>query len=241
MNETLRSRLLPALALLACGALTAAVAGCVIQTGTFPNSTTGGNNVANNGVNNGTNNGTNNGANNGINNSTNNGTNNGANNGSNNNGTNGYAFVLIEDLSEGDDASAAPGADIDAVCLLIDGEQHCATTVGDFNIGGAANMFIDTAGVIGPPDSECMAQNFTALGGNSAGSYIVLSFADEGFDGVFNSGDEVVVYELGQTLCPDLVDAVDEPTRVSVSASTDLATFVVIGETGVGRNVLQVP
>lgn len=149
-------------------------------------------------------------------------------------------FVLIEDmtpLTAGD----APGVDLDAVSILKagGGGEKFATAIEDAQIGGSMNEFKDVSQALGEPDSACKKQNFVSLGGKENGGFVVLSFASENEDVVLENGDSVRVYELGQTFCNNSTYD-DDPYSVSISVSTNLGTFVEIGEGGVGKNTVLV-
>lgn len=153
-----------------------------------------------------------------------------------------YRFVLIEDASPVGDASA-PGAQIDAigVGLLPSGEiAHWATSVEDFNIGGAGNDFSDVAELLGVPDAGCELQNVTALGGAEDGGYVIVGFGGAE-DVTFASGMPVVVEELGPTSCPDQDGWVDNEVMVSVSSSADRGTFLLVGTISEGSNAVTIP
>lgn len=151
-----------------------------------------------------------------------------------------YAFVLIEDLTD-PVAGDSPGADLDAVSVTIDGVEHFATTVEDFNLGYTNNDYLNVNEVLGAPDSGCTKQNFVSLGGAQASGYIIVGFANEETDAFFTSGDSVTVYELGPTTCPSQANWDDDPYSVGVSISTDRGSFTEIGYGGMGNNTLIVP
>ena len=208
--------------------------GCGIAGTTFPRG--GGDNATgNNGFNNGGNNDANNASNND---GSNNNTNNGANN-DNNDAPLVYAAVLIEDFSLPEPGDEAPGVDIDAICIDRDGEELCAENAEDFDILGNDNNFTDVRLALGPPDSGCEAENFVSLGG--MGGYIVVSFGEMSIE----SGDEIVVFELGPSLCPEQSEWVDDEYDVSLSVSVtcngDADCFEFIGSGGPGQNVFVVP
>jgi hypothetical protein len=146
-------------------------------------------------------------------------------------------YVLIEDLSsntQGDN----PGADIDAIALSKNGVEYPATSIEDYNIA-MGSVSVDPNQALGAPDSACEAQNFVALGGS--GGYLVVSFDTVEEDIEIESGDEIIVYELGATVCPNRPSWMDDPVSVGISSSTDVSTFTDIGTVGNGVNVVQVP
>ena len=139
-----------------------------------------------------------------------------------------YRYVLITDKTVGA-AGDYPGIDLDAVGIVkVGGGESFASVVMDSMIGTDGNQASDPTQVVGAPDADCVANSgkFTALGGE--GNYVVLGFED----GVtIASGDTIKVYELGATLC-NMFD--DDPATVSVSISTDVGSFIEVGEAGNG-------
>ncbi|MEO1273215.1 MAG: thrombospondin type 3 repeat-containing protein, partial [Myxococcota bacterium] len=112
-------------------------------------------------------------------------------------------FVLIEDTTE-EAIGSSPGTDIDAIGIVkASGTTHWASSVEDFNIanGDGTNEFINTAELLGAPDSDCAVRNFTALGGSKEGGRVIVSFASTDFDGSIENGDRIRVVELGETEC----------------------------------------
>jgi hypothetical protein len=156
-----------------------------------------------------------------------------------------YRFVMLEDESTDNLDGATPGADIDAIGLDVNGDtlvDHWATTVEDFNIGGANNEHADFVQVLGEPDADCMAQNFTSLGGagDNGDNYIIVSFSTSEYIR-FDSEAIIVVWELGPTNCPEQTDWKDDETTVSISISSDRASFIRIGTVGTGTNAVIIP
>lgn len=139
-----------------------------------------------------------------------------------------YRYVLITDKTAGASGDY-PGIDLDAVGIVkAGGGESFASEVLEAVIGTEGNQAADSAQVVGAPDADCVANSgkFTALGGD--GNYVVLGFED----GVtIEAGDTIKVYELGRTLC-NMFD--DDPATVSVSVSTDVGSFVEVGEAGSG-------
>ena len=174
--------------------------------------------------------GTNNGAeNNGDNNgATNNGTNNGTHNGDNNGVVN-PKFVMLDDTST-DTGNDTPGGDFDAVAIEKGEDEFYAESVEDFEILGDNNGYTDTDQILGAPDSGCMKENFTSLGG--VGGWIILGFGDNEIE----PGDNIVVYELGPTVCPDQANWKDDPYSVSISVSAG-DVFTELCTAGEGQNV----
>jgi len=150
-----------------------------------------------------------------------------------------YRYVLLEDLSEDVAAGDTPGADIDGVAIERFGNDVAyATTVEDYDIGGANNAYADPNELLGPPDSGCTKANLTALGGAPNGGWVILGFGDE----VIEHGDYIVVYELGPTVCPNQPTWHDDEVAVSISVSSHRnGDWVLLGSTGTGQNVVVVP
>ncbi len=156
-----------------------------------------------------------------------------------------YRFVMVEDESTNDLNGASPGADIDAIGLDVDDDgtiDHWATSVEDFNIGGADNEYADFVQVLGEPDAGCMAQNFTSLGGAgiNGDNFIIVGFSN-GADVTFGSQTVIHIWELGPTKCPGQTDWKDDETTVSISISSDRASFIRIGTVGNGTNAVIIP
>lgn len=148
-------------------------------------------------------------------------------------------FVMIEDMTARV-AGNAPGADLDAVGLLkANGGERFATAVEDFELGLAGNEYGNVNEILGSPDANCQKQGFVSLGGQSAGSYVIVSFGTDTEDVIIENGDSIRVYELGSTLCPN-AGYDDDPYRVAVSVSTDLGSFIEVGTGGEGRNTLPI-
>jgi hypothetical protein len=141
-----------------------------------------------------------------------------------------YQYVLVQDLTD-PAAGRSPGADVDAISVISDQREVFAVSVEDSQIGQDGNEFADVTELLGPSDSECEVQNFTALGGLRAGGYVVVGFGNEAIE----NGDTIKVYEVGATLCGRFDD---DPFRVSVGVSTDLGTFV---EQGEGHGQIEFP
>ncbi|MEO1272910.1 MAG: hypothetical protein AAFX99_32885 [Myxococcota bacterium] len=141
-----------------------------------------------------------------------------------------YGFVLIEDLGPSDPGGDAPGADIDAVSVTVDGFESFANSIEDFSLG---RTNFDFTQALGAPDSGCAADNFVSLGGQ--GGYLIVSFG-----AVFGAGERITVYELGPTMCPNQPGWVDDAYAVSISASFG-PEFVEIGTGGPGINTFRVP
>jgi len=151
----------------------------------------------------------------------------------------GHRFVLLEDLSTDGPNGDSPGADIDAIAIDKDGFEVYANSVEDFNIGGANNSFADTNELLGAPDSGCEKKNFTALGGAANDGYVIVSFE---YDETIESGDNIVVYELGPTVCTNQPISKDDETRVSISTLNSIdGDWEVIGSTGAGQYSIPVP
>jgi len=55
------------------------------------------------------------------------------------------------------------------------------------------------------------------------------------------SGDRIVVYELGSAVCPNQPTWDNDPTRVSISISDERSTFEELFVTGSGQNIAPVP
>ena len=165
--------------------------------------------------------------------------NNGTNNGTNN-GVASYRFVLLEDISDDVATGDTPGADIDAIAIERGGVDIAfAATVEDENIGGANNAYTDSNELLGEPDSECMKQNFTALGGAPNDGYVIVGFGDA----TIEIGDNIVVYELGPTVCESQPTWKDDETAVSVNVSVQDpgdASWILLGSTGTGLNLIPV-
>lgn len=152
-----------------------------------------------------------------------------------------WRFVLIEDLTQ-QVSGEAPGADIDAISITtLDGVEHFATSVEDFNIAGANNAFANPSEALGAPDSNCERDNFVALGGLDQDGYITVGFSTTNDDLTFGSGARVTVYELGPTSCADQPSWDDDPFSVSVSVSSDRDTFTEVGTGGPGRRMVVLP
>jgi hypothetical protein len=133
----------------------------------------------------------------------------------------------------------SPGADVDAIGLRkSNGGELFASSVEDSRIGNpGSNEFADVSALLGPPDSNCEVRNFTALGGQAEGGYVIVSFGDGDADAVIEDGDTLRVYEVGATLCGRYDD---DPYRVSVSVSTALGDFIELGDGGNGSNDVPV-
>jgi hypothetical protein len=149
----------------------------------------------------------------------------------------GYRFLLLEDRTPRV-SGESPGADVDAIRVTTGGVERFATVVEDSYLAGDNNRFNDPSELLGPSDSGCQVQNFASLGGAELGGYAVLGFSTAQEEVVIEAGDRVKVYEVGQTLCGQFDD---DPYAVSVSASTDLGSFVLIGESAAGTNQFVVP
>jgi hypothetical protein len=168
-----------------------------------------------------------------------------------------YRFALVEDNT--DPATGEfPGSDIDAIAVVKvfnpnnsqsdyggggfeEEQEFFATSVVDANIGdpNGDSAATDPSQLVGPPDADCDAQSgkFTALGGSAAGGYAIVEFGTAEIDVTIDNGDSVRIYELGATLC-GMFD--DDPSTVSVSASTDLGSFIEVGSAGEGRYTIPI-
>lgn len=147
-----------------------------------------------------------------------------------------HRFVMIEDLTN-PVAGDSPGADLDAVSIIKGGDEFFAQSVEDASVDTPGNLFDDPSDILGAPDAGCQVQNFVSLGGSANGGYIIVSMGDGQRDVSIDNGDSVKVYEIGAFLCNRFDD---DPYQVSVSVSTDLGSFVEIGEGGAGGNVIPV-
>lgn len=156
------------------------------------------------------------------------------------NGSTGWRFVMLEDLT-GSASGDSPGADIDAIAIEKEGRRIYASGVADFNIGGDNNAFTDPTQALGAPDSQCTRKNFVALGGRNADGYLIVEFSDADEDVTIESGDRIIVYELGATVCPNQPSWDDDPAAVSVSVSAERDTFQELFVIGDGQNVVAVP
>lgn len=151
-----------------------------------------------------------------------------------------YRFVLLEDMTD-PIAGNAPGSDIDAVAIEKNGVEFYATSVVDFNIGAGNNEYIDPTEALGAPDSQCEKKNFVSLGGKQADGYLILEFSDPSRDVTIDPGDQIIVYELGNAVCPTQPTWDNDPTAVSISVSDDRGSFEYLFVTGDGQNVVTVP
>ncbi|MEO1269869.1 MAG: hypothetical protein AAFX99_17420, partial [Myxococcota bacterium] len=141
-----------------------------------------------------------------------------------------FRYVRIDDLSV-TDTGESPGADIDAISVVINGEEIFAASSEEHTTATELNAFSDPEQVIGPADSSCMAQNFFALGGQANNGSITVGFGDR----TFKNGDVIIVYELGNSLCPSQASWENNPYVVSVSESLD-GEFIEVGRAGSGNN-----
>lgn len=150
------------------------------------------------------------------------------------------SYVLIEDLYAGSLAGSSPGTDLDAVGLTSQGGSEIyASRVEGAQIPTAGNSFADPRAALGPPDAACRVQGFVSLGGAAAGGYVIVSFGEATRRRALQEGDLLTIYEVGRRGCPESTYQ-DEPYRVSVSASTDLATFVEVGQGGPDAHVIPI-
>ena len=146
----------------------------------------------------------------------------------------GGRYVLVEDLSVAQPGDDSPGMDIDSIAINRDGREFFADIDEDFNTLGSSNEFYDTSHALGPPDSQCEAMNYVSLGGE--GGYIIVRLEE-----TFIPGDEIIIYELGPTLCPDQLEWNDEDYSVSYGGSmTTDGTWTFIGMGGEGQNVFRI-
>ena len=143
-----------------------------------------------------------------------------------------FRYALIEDMSS-DRSGEAPGVDIDAISVTVQGVERYATTVEDFALGGGS--YLDPTEALGAPDSGCQPEHLVSLGGE--GGYLIVSFDEDHVR--FDAGDLITVYEMGPTTCPNQPQWTDDAYRVSVS--NDLELFLEIGTGGAGVNTLVVP
>lgn len=152
-----------------------------------------------------------------------------------------YRFVLIEDRTA-NVSGEYPGADLDAVSVtrFSDGALVYAASVEDFNLGGGAAL--DTAQILGAPDAACDASSgkFVALGGQDADGFIIVGFSNADQNATFGAGAQITVHEVGATECPGS-NFDDDPYTVSISVSTDRASFTQIGEAVNGTATVTVP
>lgn len=149
-----------------------------------------------------------------------------------------FRFVLVEDTTP-TVSGRSPGADLDAISVLRGGDEFFAVTVEDSRVDHPDNEFNDVTALLGPSDADCEVQNFTSLGGQRFGGYVIVSFEGSGDDDTLTlrDGDSIKVYEIGAFLCGRFDD---DPYRVAVSVSTELGTFIEVGSGGAGGNVIPV-
>lgn len=150
-----------------------------------------------------------------------------------------YAYVMIEDTSTDNLDGDTPGSDVDAISIIVDGNETFAQSIEASNIGGGSNGYSDPNQVLGPVSNsnsnDCDKIGFVSLGGPS--SYVIVGFAGA----TFSSGDQIKVYELSAKMCSNHPEWLDDSYNVQVSASSDRDTFVDIGKSGQGIATLTVP
>lgn len=148
----------------------------------------------------------------------------------------GYRFVLLEDLTASP-SGTSPGADIDAISVLVDGVEHFARSVEDFQLGGPDNAHANVTRLLGPAQTTCMTTDHVSLGGG----FVIVGFTDAAHNVVMGSGDRITVYELGPRSCPEQSTWMDDPVRVAVSIATRRSTFLEVGVSDSRTNIVTIP
>jgi hypothetical protein len=143
-----------------------------------------------------------------------------------------YIYLLIEDQSDSDDSSWA-GVDIDAVALFkASGEAFYVSTLEDFQIFDSRAS--DPAAIFGPPDTSCALGDGRSVSLGGPGAYLLVSFLLNRADAHIEEGDQIQVYEIGQSYC-----GVEQDERVTLYAGKDLNELVYLGDVG-GTELLTV-
>ena len=144
-----------------------------------------------------------------------------------------YRFAMIEDRSQL--GGPFPGADIDAVGLIQGDREHFVAAIEDAEVAVDDNEAADPTQLVGPSDAGCDADRGAHVSLGGQGNWISVSWGTRDEDVIIRNGNVIRVYELGELLC----NAFDnDPYAVSVSS--DLDTWIEIGEGGVQSNDIVV-